>query len=245
MPRGIASAIANNRFSLREWTTETGLSRLSDADRGRVPAMAAKAEAALTPVDRDWLDKRLSTMYLAMSNDRDADRATAWLHEFMRLLSDLPHDIVAAAIDEAVIKSERGFLPSIGAIRAIADPVLEERKQKVRRLRAMANIITAPPLPQIEKEPFKPCDPDEAAQMMAEAGISRTSPVAPRTFSADRLRGPKSITVEDYISLGLTRADAEAAVEELRNAGAAADTRKPTAKSDTLGAHLPKVEEQA
>ena len=107
MPRAIASAISDNQFSLSEWDVPTGLSRLSDEDRQRVPGLAEQAEATLAPVNGQWLKDRLSTMYLAMSNDRDADRATAWLHETIRLLADLPQDIVGQAIDEAVKKEFR------------------------------------------------------------------------------------------------------------------------------------------
>lgn len=240
MPRAIVSAIADNRFSLREWTTATGLERLSAEDKLRIPTLADRAQETLAPVNRGWLDKRLSTMYLAMAHDRDTDKATAWLHEFMRLLADLPQDIVGPAIDEAVKKSERGFLPSIGAIRAIAEPILEERQQKVRRLRQMADAIMAPPLPKIEQAPFEPCDPDDAAKIMAEVGISRLDPVKPRSISADRLRGPKSITVEDYVQLGLTRADAEAAVAELRKAGPEAEPKRAR-PSGSIGSHLPSI----
>ena len=218
------------------WTTATGLSRLSADDKLRIPVLADRAQAALASVSRDWLEKRLSTMYLAMSVDRDADRATAWLHEFMRLLSDLPQDIVAHAIDEAVKKSERGFLPSIGAIRAIADPMVEERQQKLCRLRQMAEVILAPKI-QIEQQPFERCPGEEATKIMEEAGISRVDPVKPKTIDAHKLRGPKSITVEDYVQLGLTRADAEKAVAELQalpGAEAPAEKRSPAGSFGAL-----------
>lgn len=240
MPRAIASAITDNRFSLREWTTAVGLERLSDDDRLRVPAMADRAEATLAPVDRHWLEKRLSTMYLAMAHDRDPDKATAWLHEFIRLLSDLPQDIVGPAIDEAVKKSERGFLPSIGAIRAIADPMVDERKQKVRRLRMMADAILAPKI-QIEQQPFERCSGEDATKIMEEAGINRVDPVAPKTIDAHKLRGPKSITVEDYVQLGLTRADAEKAVAELQALPGSDPVRRKGPPAGSLGAHLPNI----
>ena len=218
IPRGIASALADNRFSLTEWTTATALERMDRADRQRVPGLAAQAEATLRPADREWLSDRLSTLWMVMSNERDPDRTTAWLHEYMRLLDDLPQDIVSPAIDEAVKKSERGFLPSIGAIRAIADPMLEERKQKVRRLRMLADAILAPEMPKLEQEqePFKPCSPEAAAEIMAECGISRVDAVKPRCIDPTRLRGPKSITVEDYVALGLTREAAERAIAEFQ-----------------------------
>ncbi|WP_460986392.1 hypothetical protein [Sphingobium sp. TomTYG75] len=240
MPRAVASAITDNRFSLREWTTATGLSRLSDDDKLRIPTLADRAQETLTPVNHGWLEKRLSTMYLAMAHDRDPDKATAWLHEFIRLLADLPQDIVAHSVDEAVKKSERGFLPSIGAIRAIADPMVEERQQKVRRLRMMADAILAPKV-QIEQQPFERCPGDEATKIMDDAGISRVDPVKPRPISADRLRGPKSITVEDYVQLGLTRAAAEAAVAEIRKAGPEAEPKRAR-PSGSIGSHLPSIE---
>lgn len=214
MPRAIASAISDNQFSLSEWDVPTGLSRLSDEDRQRVPGLAEQAEATLAPVNGQWLKDRLSTMYLAMSNDRDADRATAWLHETIRLLADLPQDIVGQAIDEAVKKSERGFLPSVGAIRSFADPMVEERQKKVRRLRKMAEVVlsTANGAPRIEREPFVPCSPDDAASIMKEFGIGRIAAEKVRTIDPTKLRGPKSITVDDYVALGLSREDAERAI---------------------------------
>lgn len=230
MPRAVASAIADNQFSLRQWTTAVGLERLSADDKLRVPALAEQAEATLAPVDRHWLEKRMSTMYLAMAHDRDPDRATAWLHEFIRLLADLPQDIVAEAVDEAVKKSERGFLPSIGAIRAIADPMVEERRQKVKRLRMMADVILAPRV-QIEQQPFERCPGEEATAIMEECGISRVDPVKPKQVDAHRLRGPKSITVEDYVQLGLTRADAEKAIAEMRGSAPAT----PAARQSPAG----------
>ena len=212
IPRAIASALADNRFSLNEWTTATALERMDRSDRQRVPGLAQQAEATLRPADRQWLSDRLSTLWMVMSNERDPDRTTAWLHEYMRLLDDLPQDIVSTAIDEAVKKSERGFLPAIGAIRAVADPMLEERKQKVRRLRMLADAILAPELPKLEQEPFKPCSPEDAAAIMAECGIGRIDVAKPRCIDPTKLRGPKSITVEDYVALGLSREDAERAI---------------------------------
>ncbi|APL94100.1 hypothetical protein [Sphingobium indicum] len=216
IPRGIASALADNRFSLTEWTTATALERMDRSDRQRVPGLAQQAEATLRPADREWLSDRLSTLWMFMSNERDPDRTTTWLHESMRLLDDLPQDIVSPAIDEAVKKSERGFLPSIGAIRAIADPMLEDRRQKVRRLRMLADAILAPEMPKLEREPFKPCSPEDAAEIMAENGISRMEATKPRCIDPTRLRGPKAITVEDYVSLGLTREAAERAIAEFQ-----------------------------
>lgn len=221
MPRGIASALADNAFSLSDWTTATALARLDDGDRKRLPSLAQQAEGTLIPVRRDWLEKRLSTMYLAMSHERDADRATAWLHESVRLLADLPQDIVGDAIDEAVKKSDRGFMPSIGAIRSFADPVLDERKKKVARLRMLAGAALAPRMGAVEEEPFHHCTPEEATNIMKQYGIEPMGAKPTRSFDPAKLRGPKSITVEDYVALGLSSADAEAAIANMQRGKAA------------------------
>lgn len=216
MPRGIAAALADNAFSLSEWMASTAIARISDDDRKRLPSLAEQAESTLIPVRPDWLEKRLSTMYLAMSHERDADRATAWLHESVRLLRDLPHDIVGNAIDEAVKKSDRGFMPSVGAIRAFADPALDERKKKVARLRSLAGAALAPRLPPQEPEAFEHCSPEDAAEILKEFGFAPMGQRAGRTFDPAKLRGPKSITVEDYVALGLTRDAAEAAIADMQ-----------------------------
>ena len=108
----------------------------------------------------------------------------------------------------------------------------------------MADAILAPKI-QIEQQPFERCPGEEATKIMEEAGISRVDPVKPKAIDAHKLRGPKSITVEDYVQLGLTRADAEKAVAEMQ---AAADPaldkveRRAGAPAGSIGAHLPKIE---
>lgn len=212
VPRAIASVLSDNQFSLREWTAADAVSRLAEMDRARLAGLATQAAATLQPANPQWLNDRLSTMYLAMSHDTNPDKATAWLHETIRLLADIPLDIVGPAIDEAVKRSERGFLPSVGAIRAIADPQLDERRQKVARLRKMADAAVTATAPRVTAEPFVPCSPEDAASIMQEYGIGRMAAEKVRTIDPTRLRGPKSITVEDYVALGLSREDAKRAI---------------------------------
>lgn len=212
VPRAIASVLSDNQFSLREWTAADAVARLSEIDRQRLTGLADQAAATLSPADGQWLNDRLSTMYLDMSHDTNPDKATVWLHERMRLLGDIPQDILAPAIDEAIKRSERGFLPSVGAIRAIADPQLDERRQKVARLRKMADAAVNASAPRVTAEPFVPCSPEDAASIMQEYGIGRMAAEKVRTIDPTRLRGPKSITVEDYVALGLNREDAERAI---------------------------------
>ena len=130
------------------------------------------------------------------------------------------------------------------AIRAIADPMVEERQQKLCRLRQMAEVILAPKI-QIEQQPFERCPGEEATKIMEEAGISRVDPVKPKTIDAHKLRGPKSITVEDYVQLGLTRADAEKAVAEMQAAADPEPARRSGPPAGSIGAHLPQISEGA
>lgn len=110
-----------------------GLAQVNDA--------LASLERASCPAPRDWLGKRLTvlwTLFMASRTQSDTSAVTVWLGEHLRLLGDLPHDIVALAIDQAVQSSRHGFIPSIGEIRLIAEPLAEERAGLIRRLRLIA-----------------------------------------------------------------------------------------------------------
>ncbi|MEG3170528.1 MULTISPECIES: hypothetical protein [Sphingomonas] len=57
------------------------------------------------PVPRDWLGDQLATLwslFMASRSQANPELLTLWLSEHLRLLADLPHDIVAIAIDRAV-----------------------------------------------------------------------------------------------------------------------------------------------
>jgi len=114
---------------------------VSSEERRQVVEGARVYRASLTPCPRDWLKKRLSSMAMAHGHEKDPDRAAAWLQETGRLLWDLPHDVLAYAIDEAIKRSDRGFMPAVGQIRAIADPMVATRREETYRLEAMALVI--------------------------------------------------------------------------------------------------------
>jgi hypothetical protein len=73
-------------------------------------------------------------MFMASRSVADDGALTIWLAEHMRLLGDLPHDIIAMAIDRGVQSARHGFLPSIGEFRAIAEPLLVDRERLIERL---------------------------------------------------------------------------------------------------------------
>lgn len=92
-------------------------------------------EDALRAAPDDWLQKRLRVLWKSSTPAASLD-AKAWLHETGRLLRDLPLDILAEAIDEAVKRSLRGFMPTVGEIRAIAEPRVADRRRCLAQLRA-------------------------------------------------------------------------------------------------------------
>ena len=94
---------------------------------------------AMNAAPYDWLTKRLGVLWTMFMVARDVDdRAlTVWMAETASLLADIPHDIAAFAIDEAVRKSPHGFIPSVGEIRRHADPLVCARREHIGRLRRM------------------------------------------------------------------------------------------------------------
>lgn len=105
------------------------------------PALDQLREAT-QPVPRAWLGNRLSvlwTMFMASRTHVDSDALAVWLAEHLRLLGDLPHDIVATAIDRAVQSARHGFIPSIGEIRGAAEPLVDERERMVNRLQLVCS----------------------------------------------------------------------------------------------------------
>jgi len=142
LPPTIASTLADNRFRSTPWNAADAMFAIVSTDERRQVVDCARAyRASLTPCPRDWLKRRLSSMALAHGHEKDPDRAAAWLQETGRLLWDLPHDILAYAIDEAIKQSERGFMPAVGQIRAVADPIVSTRREETCRLEAMALVV--------------------------------------------------------------------------------------------------------
>ena len=97
----------------------------------------------MVPVTRDWLGKRLGTLWTTFMVARPVQNGamTVWLMETARLLDDVPWDIAAFAIDGAMKAASRGFLPSIGEIRVIADPLLKERTIHLERVEAIVKAL--------------------------------------------------------------------------------------------------------
>ena len=102
--------------------------------------------ASLNPVPREWLGDRLTilwAMFMASRTTTDVDAMTLWLAEHLRLLGDLPHDIVAKAIDRAIQAAKHGFIPSIGEVRAIAEPLVAHRERMAERLKLIGAAAVA------------------------------------------------------------------------------------------------------
>lgn len=142
-PPSLLPALADSTFVYdggRAWNPERALDLAARHDAEHlVPQVRAELEEALAPVPKQWFGRRLPVLWTLFMAAREADaRAlTIWMSETAHLLGDLPHDIVAHAIDEAIRTSRHGFIPSVGEIRAIADPILVERNLHIQRLRAM------------------------------------------------------------------------------------------------------------
>lgn len=145
LPRVIASAVEDNRFAVSSWNaTSAALAIRRDGYADRIEGMSRSFVTSLAPAPRDWLIDRLTLAWLASGHSKSEEVATAWLHETSRLLSDLPFDILASSIDLAIKQSERGFLPSVGSIRKIAEERVATRSRVVDRLGAIARALAAP-----------------------------------------------------------------------------------------------------
>lgn len=178
--------------------------RVFDREGVDVPALITDHERALTPVASDWLQKRLRLLWKSSAIGGSLD-ATAWLHETGRLLSDLPHDIAAWAIDETVKRSERGFLPSVGEIRALADPKLLERRRAFGRLKLVRDVnIERKPAP---LAPEDRCTPEQAREVMLKCGIQPEETDASREAYRVRRGPPRSPDRQWYLDHGVAPED--------------------------------------
>lgn len=124
------------------WSAEYAL----DGMRFRgIPLSALEAErdrlmSAMGSAPEQWTLDRLTALGMMFSMGRTAPAPkvlAVWLAETTRLICDLPHDVLAHSIDVAVKASQHGFMPSVGEIRAIADPLVDLRKTQLERLRRM------------------------------------------------------------------------------------------------------------
>lgn len=130
-----------------KWDVEHALDLAAAAGvEGEVASTLSDLRAALNPASSQWFGKRLPVFWTLFMAARPADpRAlTIWMAETARLLGDIPQDIVAYAIDEAIRTSGHGFMPSVGEIRSIADPLIAERRLYVQRLVEMEAALADP-----------------------------------------------------------------------------------------------------
>jgi len=164
MPLSVSSALADGA-----WDREHAIS-VMERESVDAPALLAHLDAGLRPVPSEWLAERLRILWKSSVPSNNLD-AKSWVHETGRLLSDLPTDIVAEAIDTAVRNSLRGFMPTVGEIRAIAVPLFERRKQQVDRMRVVVHGELARPRypwepPERNIAPEDLCSPEQAAQIL-------------------------------------------------------------------------------
>ena len=210
MPLCAKSALADSRFTSDGWQPVHARRMLDHA--GIDPRkLHTEIAAGLHAVSQGWLALRLEALWNS-SPHSGALKASDWLRETGRLLADLPGDILQHAIDEAVKGAKAGFMPTVGEIRAIADPIHEERIVQERRLRALANPPQSSPELRIVQQP-EGMTPDQAEEwnaIMAKAGAStRYHPdgsryEVSRNSESPRVNGPaRRPTRADYIELGV------------------------------------------
>lgn len=221
-PRKWIKPITISALAPPEWddfTQRWARKKIAEA-RIDLPAELRAATDSCRPVNVEWLAARLKVVWKSTIPTSSME-AKDWLHETGRLTKHLPQDIAGHAIDEAV-KASR-FTPTAGDILAIAEPLLVERRKQRQRLDVLVNGDRRPEAPwQRDSEPpqvDRVCTPEEAAAIMAECGIGRVEEQRVRYVDGRNLRGPKQITVQDYVDLGLSREDAERAVAGFQASG--------------------------
>jgi hypothetical protein len=109
-----------------------------------LPSIAVLVRKSLAPAPRQWIGDRLTVLVSQFSVNRtavDVETLTAWMSETMRLLADVPHDILATSIDQAIRSGRSGFMPTVGEIMAVAEPLMRERNQQADRLAQMIALI--------------------------------------------------------------------------------------------------------
>ncbi|UZW54949.1 hypothetical protein NUH86_15960 [Sphingobium sp. JS3065] len=130
-----------------KWRPERALDHADKLGvEGEITAALEALHRANSPAPSRWFGQRLPVLWTMFMAARSADpRAlTIWMAETARLLADLPHDILAASLDEAIKHSCHGFLPSVGEIRSFAKPMLIERAKYIERLSAMKAALEDP-----------------------------------------------------------------------------------------------------
>lgn len=135
------SALDDRPWSARSgsWSADAAAIRLcqSGAD---LDLAETQLRAALEPCPQQWLADRLRLLWKSSAPARSLD-AKAWAHETGRLLTDIPQDILAWAIDEAIKTSSDDFMPGVGRIRALAAAKFAQRKTQLERLMICKSLI--------------------------------------------------------------------------------------------------------
>lgn len=113
---------------------------------GSVQTTLDALTASMAPPSHEWFGRRLTVLWTQFMVGRETDPAktAVWMTETAAHLGDLPHDIVAHAIDQAIRTSPHGFIPSVGEIRKIADPLADERRQQIDRLGRVIQVLAEP-----------------------------------------------------------------------------------------------------
>jgi len=204
MPRCATLALADNRFANNGWEVQHA-DRMLAIEKIEPAELLWAVREGLKPVHHGWLAHRLEALWNSHSHAGSL-KAGDWLKETARLLLDIPQDILQFSIDEAVKRSDRGFMPNVGQIRAIADPMFTERQTHHDRLIRVVNFRDASrTLPSKREESAAPTwkpKPGETAAILAEYGLRSAAPEKSE---------PKRIpTVQEYMdTCGISRSEAE------------------------------------
>ncbi len=209
----IASALADSPYASAgvRWQPDWAL-RVFERENVNVPELRAATAAALAPVKIDWLADRLKLLWKSSSPSGSLD-ATAWLHETTRLLRDLPQSVLAWSIDEAIRKSERGFMPSVGEIRAIAEPMVYKLRGNLRRLEACCQPMRPEPEKPLSKE--ERCTPEQAAEVRKACGIKFEDEPMQRGADYIPVEQRRAPTREEYLAMGVAPEDLPTPPQEM------------------------------
>lgn len=129
------------------WRPEKALDAAHRAGQeGSISEHRQALQAAMAQPPRKWIGQRLASFFVLFNPTREVDGKafSIWNDEMTRLLVDLPHDILAHAVDEAIRKASHGFMPSVGEIRRHAEPLVAERGLQIERLERMEAALIDP-----------------------------------------------------------------------------------------------------
>lgn len=204
-----------------EWRSDRALAIVADAGRLEdIPIVAQQLGDACLPCPAQVLIDRLTLLGMTMVPNRPPAEAKAWLHEFGRLLGDIPRDILLTSIDD--LQKRLKFLPTVAEIREIADPLLDRRRKQARRSQAMVHYLesgqpipklsSAAPAPIARDEPLTAEQIERANSILASARVTTrfrddgeiVQVDTPKAAVTRTITGPpRQPTRADYIALGI------------------------------------------